>query len=260
MYPFINFFGISLPAYGICGIIGIAAALGFAYIRNRRVKLENDDVLHITLFAAIGAVIGSKLLYMITAIPSVIKNFDKIEWSFQLVMDFIQYGYVFYGGLIGALLMVLWYCRRYKVDIDKVILVAVPVIPLFHAFGRVGCFMAGCCWGMECSWGVVYTNSVAAPNGVAFLPIQLIEAGLNLLLFIVLFLCADRFKNPRRLLCAYIFAYGIMRFILEFFRGDTVRGVAILSTSQWISLALCAAAAVYIAADILRKKEKTVKQ
>lgn len=260
MYPFINVFGTPLPTYALCGIFGVAAALAFACVRNRKVGLKYDDILHITLYAAVGAIVGSKLLYIITAIPSVIKNFNNIEWSFNLVLSFIQYGYVFYGGLIGAVFMVFRYCRRYKVDIDRVMLVAVPVIPLFHAFGRVGCFMAGCCWGIEYSRGIAFTNSIAAPNGVAYLPIQLIEAGLNFALFLALFFTADRFKNPKNLLCVYIFAYGIMRFALEFFRGDIIRGVALLSTSQWISLLLCSIAAAFMIKSAAVRKNQTLEK
>jgi phosphatidylglycerol:prolipoprotein diacylglycerol transferase len=119
----------------------------------------------------------------------------------------------------------------------------VPSVPLAHAFGRLGCFFAGCCYGVPSAFGLEFNASELAPHGVKLLPVQLIEAGCNLLLFVLL-LVLSRFCRRRGLLTGtYLAAYAVMRFVLEFFRYDAERGVFWgLSTSQWISLLLLPAA------------------
>ena len=123
--------------------------------------------------------------------------------------------------------------------------VLVPAIPLFHAFGRVGCFCAGCCYGVEAPepWGIAFTHAVAGPNGVPLLPVQLWESGAELVIFVILLWYAARTRARERLLPAYVLLYAPTRFVLEFFRGDSARRLyGPLSTSQWLSLAAIAAA------------------
>lgn len=117
-----------------------------------------------------------------------------------------------------------------------------PAIPLFHVFGRVGCFLGGCCYGLPSAWGFVYRYSpVAEANGVSRFPVQLVEAAWNLVLFLLLARLQRRGRD--RLLPLYLALYAPARFLLEFLRGDAYRGIFLgLSTSQWISLFLFPAA------------------
>lgn len=243
MHPFFHIFKWDIPAYWLMGLLGIGAAGLFVFFRNRRFGLPGEDVLHIGLLAAVGAIIGSKLLYLITVLPAIIRNASRIFSSVEGWVSLMQNGFVFYGGFIGAALAAILYCRKYKVSVSKAAALITPAIPLFHAFGRVGCFLAGCCWGIEVPWGIVYTESLGAPNGVPLLPIQLIEAGLNLCLFAGLWLYQNHRARTAPIdawqpLPVYILLYAVLRFTLEFFRGDAERGVALLSTSQWVSLVL----------------------
>ena len=121
----------------------------------------------------------------------------------------------------------------------------VPALPLFHAFGRVGCFLAGCCYGIPApaGWlGVTFpASAVEAPSGVPLLPVQLYEAAGCVLLFLLLDHLTDRGWPGGRLLALYLALYAVFRFLLEFLRGDAVRGsLGPLSTSQVISLAVLA--------------------
>ena len=243
MHPFFHFIIWDIPAYWLMGVIGVAAASLFVLLRNRRFKMPGEDVLHIGLLIAVGAVVGSKLLFLITILPTLIRYADVIFTSPEGWAMLVQGGYVFYGGLLGGAAAAVIYCRKYKVSVSEAAALITPAIPLFHAFGRVGCFLAGCCWGIEVPWGIVYTESLGAPNGVPLLPIQLIEAGLNLCLFIGLWLYQNHRARTAPIdawqpLPVYILLYAVLRFTLEFFRGDAERGVALLSTSQWVSLVL----------------------
>ncbi len=120
----------------------------------------------------------------------------------------------------------------------------IPSVALAQGFGRIGCFLAGCCYGKETDmpWGIVFHESKYAPNGIRLLPTQLISSGLDFLLFFVLVWYAKRKKGDGQIGGLYLILYSIGRFILEFYRGDLIRGnVGALSTSQFISIFTVAA-------------------
>jgi len=242
MYPYIMAGGYSLPVYWLTALLGLSFAAWLTFIRNRVYQLPRDDVLHIGVLAIVGAVIGSKLLYLLTVLPWLVAN-AKLWLSAPEML--LSGGAVFYGGLYGALLAAWLYCRKYRVDIAGAAALYTPALPLFHLFGRLGCFFTGCCWGVEWRHGVVYQEALAAPNGVPLLPVQLIEAGMLLLIFFFLLLTEARLREKQLLLPLYLALYSAGRFILEFFRGDELRGIFLLSTSQWIAAATLALLSVW---------------
>jgi phosphatidylglycerol:prolipoprotein diacylglycerol transferase len=231
-------------------LAGILASCGYAFASNRggrAGRLPGDDLLHILLLAVVGAIIGAKVFGALTSLPAVIRNWDLLwRYGWQTALTYALGGLVFYGGAIGGFFAVAIYCKKYDVSLKTTVGLLTPVIPLFHTFGRVGCFLGGCCWGIEVPFGVVYTLSPSngAPNGVPLLPVQLIEAGCNFILFLFLARLTRRLKRKWAALPVYVMCYGTIRFVLEFFRGDKLRGVALLSSSQWISIALMAAVIV----------------
>lgn len=226
----------TLPSYWIMSMLGATAVIIFSLLRRRRLGIRQDDLLHIFLYCVVGAIIGAKLLYLITLMPFIIRNFMKLTENPRDFIMILTQGYVFYGGVIGALCMMWRYCKKYGVGFDGPAQLFAGAAPLFHVFGRVGCFLAGCCYGVEAEWGVVYHESLGAPNGVALVPIQLIEAAANLGIFIVVLICQRHLRRPERSLAVYFVSYAACRFVLEFFRGDYIRGQLLgLSTSQWIS-------------------------
>ena len=123
--------------------------------------------------------------------------------------------------------------------------VLAPALALAHGIARLGCFCAGCCYGVPSArFGIAFSHSLSAPNGVPLLPVQLYEAAGELAIFAFLLWFTAQPRRAPYALYAYVFAYAPLRFVLEFWRGDSVRGRwAGLSTSQWLSLAALAAAA-----------------
>ena len=114
-----------------------------------------------------------------------------------------------------------------------------PSVALAQGFGRIGCFLAGCCYGKETEsvFSVIFQNSEYAPNHVALIPMQLYSGGLDFLHFLLLLLIARNKKEDGQVTACYLIFYSIGRFVIEFFRGDIIRGsVGILSTSQFISI------------------------
>lgn len=240
MHPFIELFGRQLPAYWVLCMLGAGAAAVFALLNRQKTGLAADDTIHLLLYGAIGAMLGAKFLYLTTILPPLIGSRKELLAHPDALAPILMQGYVFYGGLFGALWMARRYCRRYAVSLDGASMLFAGTAPLFHLFGRVGCFLAGCCYGVRADgWGVVYKQSLGAPNGIRLVPVQLFEAGVNLVIFAAVLLYQKYARRPGRSLALYLVSYAFCRFVLEFFRGDDIRGhVFGLSTSQWISLGI----------------------
>ena len=150
-------------------------------------------------------------------------------------------GFVFYGGLIGGILGVFIYSKQFKISFKELLLILLPVVPLIHSIGRIGCLCAGCCYGMEYHGfgAITFHDSLLAPNDVPLFPMQVVEAICNFIIFIVLLVTYKKFLGTYKTVGLYLVLYSIVRFTLEFFRGDLIRGIYFsLSTSQWISIVL----------------------
>ncbi len=222
---------VTVYGYGLMIGIGIVAAYLLVEYLAKKKQLDPDPVFGLTIFCVIGGFMGSKLLYTLTRIKDIIAD--------PSVIKDVATGWVVYGGIIGGILTAIIYCRIRKMEFLKYLDIALPAVALAQALGRVGCFLAGCCYGCETDgWlAVTFTNSDFAPNGVPLVPTQLISAGLDFLLFAVLMILLFKLKAPGQVGGFYLVFYSIGRFILEFFRGDLIRGsVGTLSTSQFISI------------------------
>ena len=257
MLPFINIFGKTIPMYAVMAFLGAAVMCGVAALLAKKAKtVPAEDIFYMLLYAGIGCLIGAKLLYIIVSVDDYWledKSFkDNMQYWFLILMSG---GLVFYGGLIGAFLGALRYCVHFRIDFKESIRIVIPTVPLFHAFGRIGCFMAGCCHGIEYYgiFAVTFEKAMAAPNGVSLLPIQLFEAAGNLLLAAVLMILFLR--NAKLSLGGiYLVCYAPMRFTLEFFRGDSARGSLLaFSTSQWLSI-IAFAAGIGLIVNFAKKK------
>ena len=132
-------------------------------------------------------------------------------------------GSVFYGGLAGAVVAGSLFVRARGGRVLEHLDVFAVGIPLFHALGRVGCFLGGCCYGVEWPGGVVYTHDpIGLANGVPRFPVQLVEAGVELVLFLVLLGLFLRGRGRGKLMACWALAYAPARFPLEFLRGDAI--------------------------------------
>ena len=264
MLTYINFFGKDIPVYALCAIVGVLfSILLFVILHRKNPRLNSVQKANVPVVAMLGVFIGAHLLYGITHMDSivwVICHLDTVFESFEIFsayMSDIFGGMVFYGGLLGGLAAGAIYCKYMGLDPWVYGDAYAPCIPLFHAFGRVGCFLAGCCYGIESTWGIVYENAPdEAANGVMRLPIQLFEAAGELAICAVLVIVFLRLKKPKAgtLLCLYFLMYTVLRFITEFFRGDEIRGIFLgFSTSQWISMLLFVLSAIKLISLYHRK-------
>ena len=268
MYPIINIFGREIASYGIMTASGVLAG-GFFVCRTAKKRNHDDnDYIIFMLICAIGVLVGSHLLYAITQwkiIGIFLSNLDRFAATFgDLIANLIYIfgGSVFYGGLLGGIAAGVIYGKIKKLDLKEYSDICTPMIPLFHAFGRVGCFLGGCCFGIESPLGFTVHGNELVPmiNDVQRFPVQLLEASLNLILFFVLWylLKKDIFKG--RLIFVYLLSYSVIRFFDEFLRGDTYRGfLFVLSTSQIISILIFAVVVIDILTTFIKSKKRQTK-
>lgn len=258
MFPGFTIFGKFISSYALCALAGIFSACPLS-IRWYKKRGGNDiSLINVYLFGAIGVFVGMHLLFGITNIP-MWHILTEAEGFKDFIMRFAQIfgGSVFYGGLLGGLLAGGICIRVQKLDVGVTTDCAAPALALFHCFGRIGCFLGGCCYGVESEHGVVFTRSlVESANGVPRVPVQLYEAIFELALFFALWAMLNKGVLKNRLLLVYLITYAVGRFILEFWRGDEYRGFLFgLSTSQIISILVFAVSAVIFVIKPKRRAE-----
>lgn len=238
MLPYVYIGRFPLPLYGVIIVLGFAIGCLLSVRRAPKFHFQKDDCFYALLFGIIGVVVGGKILYILVDLPSIIQYREFLFGTEEGFKALMGGGFVFYGGLFGGILGAYIYCRMYKLSFYDFLQTVIPVVPLIHGIGRIGCFCAGCCYGVP--WdppvGMLFSASPTAPHGVHLFPVQLLEAGLNCVLWVILIWI---FRKPKKVPAAgaYLVGYGIVRLICERFRYDEARGFFLgLSTSQWISI------------------------
>lgn len=239
MLPSITILGRNVPTYGLCAALGLMLFVLLFKREDKHCPGESADVELGFVYGLLGAALGAKLLFLLTMLPALWADRAMLfSDTARFLETYVLSGFVFYGGLYGALCGVLLYGKKAGASASMLLRRLLPGFALVHAFGRAGCFLTGCCYGLpHPRLGISFSRSLIAPNGVPLLPVQLYEAGLELLLFICLYRGCRRKADGYRLLGFYLLLYGLARFGLEFLRGDAYRGFwGPFSTSQWISL------------------------
>ena len=224
------YFYFALPAYAVFAFVGGLFALLYTYFRIDKFNVMFIDMIKIFIVCAIGVFVGGKALFIVTQIPELIMNFSIIN----MINLVVNSGIVFYGGLFGVLFALKIYSKHSIYEESTVFQMMAPAIPLFHGFGRVGCLFAGCCYGKELEepFTLFYTIHIDR------VPTQAFEATVEFILFFVILIVGKKHKDWN-LLKLYLISYALFRFVIEFFRGDEIRGIfAELSTSQWISITI----------------------
>lgn len=257
MFPFITLFGRTIALYQIMTLAGILAAGFYAAAACKKNGKDENEVIVFLLLSSTGVLIGSRLLYALVNYRETfhtVKNLTTVyaQFGFLRMVNLLLGGSVFYGGLLGGIVAAIFVCKKperaYLLDM------ASPAIPLFHFFGRIGCFLSGCCFGIESRAGFTFHHAIVeAANGTRRFPVQLLEAAINAALFLVLDTLQRKNMVKHNLLYIYLLCYSAARFFIEFLRGDEYRGFLLgLSTSQIISVLIFCFAA--------RKVYSTVRQ
>lgn len=235
MHPFVNIFGRAIPTYSLCILAGILLACPALILLSKNFKVKIEDAIYSFLYALIGLIVGAKLLYLLTnisSLPSIIRQYG--------IQALLRGGFVIYGGLIGAFSTTYIYCRQFHLRPQEIFSLLITVCPLIQCCGRIGCLLAGCCYGLP------YDGRFSVLiEGCRRFPIQAVSSALDLILFLFLLFHGIFSKRKNLQFPLYLILYSTGRFAIEFFRADAARGFfGPFSTSQWISLAFFAAGTI----------------
>jgi phosphatidylglycerol:prolipoprotein diacylglycerol transferase len=239
MHPILFEIG-RFPVYTYGVLLAAAYLLGlqFAIVRGRKRGLDANRTMDLGIWIIISALIGAKALLLIV-------EWDTFKADPDELWTLLRSGGVFYGGLIAAVSVALWYLWRHRMPVWTVTDAFAPGIALGHVIGRLGCLFAGCCFGIRAEdlpWAITFHSEYAAQNvgtplNVPLHPTQLYEAGAELIILILLLVTERKGRPfPGRTFWGYMFLYGVSRFIIEFYRGDARGMIGSFSTSQFVSL------------------------
>ena len=238
MHPTLFHFGsFSIPSYGFWMTLGLAVALFLIRRKAKKENLSTEKVTDIVFYSFLMGLLGGRVLFVITTWENYRDNLIEIfkVW---------QGGLVFYGGLIATVTCMILLCRLYQIPVLRFLDITAPSMAIGHFFGRLGCFSAGCCFGHEADssfpLSVVFDHpDSVAPQGVHLHPAQLYDAVNTLIIFTLLQIIYRKKKFNGQVIASYGMLYAVGRWIVEEFRGDSIRGFVaggLLSTSQLISL------------------------
>ncbi len=224
---------VTIYGYGLMIAIGALSAYITSEYRAKKRGMQYELVFNLFIWALVGGILGAKLLYLLTQLKAIMEDPS-------LLLD-ISHGFVVYGGIIGGIISGFLFTKKHKLNFLEFFDLVMPSIALAQGFGRLGCLLAGCCYGNETNsaFHLIFHESDFAPNNVPLIPTQPISSVLDFLNFFALIMIAKRSKAKGQVAGFYLTFYSAGRFILEFFRGDLVRGtVGPLSTSQFIAIFL----------------------
>lgn len=228
---------LTVYGYGFMIAIGVLAAWLCTELRAKKQNLESEHIFSLVVWCLFGGLLSAKLLFWITEWKSIAADPSFILYT-------IADGFVVYGGILGGIFAGWLYCHIRKIRFMAYFDLIMPSVALAQGFGRIGCLLAGCCYGKETDgiFSITFYDSDFAPNHVALIPTQIYSSILDFLNFGILMYIAKHKKQDGQVAGAYLIFYSVGRFVLEFFRGDLERGsVGILSTSQFISIFILAA-------------------
>lgn len=259
---------ITIHTYGVLLVVSFLVSIGVARRMARREGIEPDMVVDIGVYVILAALVGAKVLLLIVDWDIYSRQFRSIVGEgggpvgealvpylgsagaylgalARMGMSLLQAGGVFYGGFLAAILATLWYVRRHQLQLWKVADAAAPAVAIGHGIGRLGCFAAGCCYGIATSlpWGVTFTDTysgtlVGVPLNIPLHPTQLYEATTNFILAAFLIWYSRRKQFDGQVFWVYVLAYAVVRFLHEFLRADPRGSIfdGALSTSQFIAI------------------------
>lgn len=258
MHPILFKIGpVTVHTYGLLVAIGLLAGIWMATWQAKKRGLEPELIMDLGFYAIIGGILGARLFF-------VILNIDFFLVHPLEIIKIWNGGLVFFGGFLCGLSTILFYIWKKKLPASDIGDIAAICLPLGHAIGRLGCLAAGCCYGKYCDlpWAITFTNAdtLARPIGISLHPTQLYAAFGNAVIFVIMLNLGRREKLAGRLFPIYLILYGIMRSIVELFRGDP-RGTVFfdwLSTSQAIGLSAALIAVIWLVILHIRNKRGKV--
>ncbi len=247
---------ITIHWYGIFVAAGFIAAVMVLMYNRKYAGIEPDEIFNLTLYGMISGILGARVFY-------VVEFWDQFRGNLTEISRIDHGGLVFYGGFICATLTLLIYAKIRKMDILRLLDILAPALAVGHAFGRIGCFMNGCCFGKpsEIFCAIRFPEGSApalAFPGQSLHPVQLYEAACNIMLAVILAYLLKKLR-PGQIAAVYFFSYGVLRFILECFRGDNRDFVMnVFSPAQFIGI-LVSTSGIFLFFHLRKRPEAELK-
>ncbi len=237
MHPLLFSIGpIKIYSYGVMLFLAFIVALHIAKKLACSNGIDPKQYEDIAICGLIVGLLGAKFFYLLTRVNEIFKDP-------QIISSYITSGFVFYGAPLAVIPYLILAKKKYNFSVLKYLDIFMVVLPLGHAIGRIGCFLAGCCYGKPTTlpWGIILNSDMQPPylHNVHLHPVQLYESFLLFLLFLFLYKTYKKKSFIGETFSLYFIIYSVIRFIMEYFRGDDIRGFIIeniISTSQFISI------------------------
>ncbi len=240
---------LTITGYGLMIAIGLLCAIFLADYRAKKKGLNDDAVWTIAMLAASIGFLGAKILFVIVEFDTFLENPIAVLGS---------QGFVVYGGIIAGALTGYIYTKVKKIDFLTYLDLVMPSVSVAQGFGRIGCFLAGCCYGRETTTalGVIFPEGSLAPAGISLLPTQIFSSVGNFVIAGVLIWYSRKNKVKGNVGAMYMVLYGIGRFAIEILRNDSRGSVGQLSTSQFISIFIVLGGIILFAINNKRAKNR----
>ncbi len=245
MFPYLFHIGrYAQPTYGVMCALGMIVGLWVVFRLARQQHMDPDKMWNLGALAIFSGIVGARILMILVDLRHYIEHPGEL-FSVSLLL---QSGGVFSGGLVAAIFVCWWYLHKEGIPFLKAADIFAPGVAIGHGIGRLGCFSAGCCYGVQTHvpWAVTFTNPAAnylvgTPLNVPLHPTQLYEFVAEVFNFVILYWLAKRKRFEGQVIGLYMFLYGIQRYFIEFVRGDEGRGDVfngLMSGTQLIALGL----------------------
>lgn len=238
MHPILLEIGqFKIHLYGVLIVLGFLIGMPFMVKEGEALGLDRRKLIKVCYWSLISGYIGARLLYVIV-------TWEQFASSPLKIFNITTGGLVFYGGFIGGVLGFIIFSRIHKLPLLTLLDISAAPLTFNQMLGRFGCFFAGCCWGKSCPTDYIFAvrfhhHESLAPLNIPLHPTQLYEAAF---LFVQMFLLHAIYKKRKfegQVAASYLMIYAIGRFIVEFFRGDEIRGFigeTGFSTSQGLAI------------------------
>ena len=213
-------FNSNFPFYGLSIILALISNIAVVITQYKKYNYKLEEIIYLLLYENVGIIIGAKAL------------------SFLLSgkhTNIVETGLAAYGAVAGATLLIILFCLQFKKAIKETVYLLAPSFPLMYSIGKIGCFIAGCCYGIEYNglFKIMYRYSIKAPNNVYLFPIQIVESIVFLLIFIYLIIMQRKNKFDEKMLGISFILCGVSKGILDFLRQE---GTQLFTFSKIISL------------------------
>lgn len=219
-------FNTKIPLYGIFIIIAILSGLLVVFKNAKHLNLKTEEIIGLLVYIGLGAIFGAKYFTFLTN-P---KRFNGI-------FEFTKVGLSSYGAVIGIIILLFLFSKQYKKSFKNLIYILLPSIPLMYGIGKIGCFLAGCCYGIEYNGplSVSYNYSYSAPKGISLFPIQLLESIIFIAIFIYTYNKIIK-RKPNNIIVGQTFVIcGVSKFSLDYLRMSHMG--KLFSINQLVSVA-----------------------